>query len=99
MSSAFDKAKLFAKNVSKISDLNESGTTLSVFPSKTDVMLYHIFVTPKMIKKIIRNFHFSKASGPDGVAVVVVRNCGPERSCILAEVFNLFLEKSCFPDG
>ena len=40
-----------------------------------------------MIKKVIKNFDSSKASGPDCVPVVVLKNCEPELSCILAELF------------
>ena len=41
---------------------------------------------------------FSKASGPDCIPVVVLKNCEPEVSYILAELFNKCLKESCFPD-
>ena len=37
--SASDKAKLFAENSSKNSDLDDSGISLSVFPSRTNLKL------------------------------------------------------------
>ena len=40
----------------------------------------------------------SKASGPDCILVVVLKNCEPELSYILAEPFNKCLKESCFPD-
>ena len=40
----------------------------------------------------------SKASGPDCIAVVVLKSCEPELSYILAELFNKCLKESCFPD-
>ena len=40
----------------------------------------------------------SKASGPDSIPVVVLKNCEPELSYILAELFNKYLKKSSFPD-
>ena len=49
-STASDKAKLFAKNVFKNSSLDDSGISLSVFPSRTNLKL-HIPVTPKTVKK------------------------------------------------
>ena len=97
-SSASDKAKLFAKNFSKISSLDDSGIFLPVFPSKTNQKLHNIFVTPKMVKKVITNLDLSKASGPDCIPVVVLKSCEPELSCILAELFNNCLKESCFPD-
>ena len=51
-----------------------------------------------MVKKIIMNLDLSKASGPDCVPVVVLKNCELELSYILAELFNKCLKESCFPD-
>ena len=41
-----------------------------------------------MVKKIIMNLDLSKASGLDCIPVVVLKNCEPELSYILAELFN-----------
>ena len=43
------------------------------------------------------NLDLSKASGPDRIPVVVLKNCEPELSYILAELFNKCLKESCFP--
>ena len=51
-----------------------------------------------MVKKVIINLDLSKASGPDCIPVVVLKNCEPELSYILAELFNICLKESCFPD-
>ena len=50
-----------------------------------------------MVKKAIMNLDLSKASGPDCIPVVVLKNCEPELSYILAELFNRCLKESCFP--
>ena len=57
-----------------------------------------MLITPKMVKKVITNLDSSKASGPDYIPVVVLKNCEPELSYILAELFNKCLKESCFPD-
>ena len=44
------------------------------------------------------NLDLSKASGPDCIPVVVLKNCELELSYILAELFNKCLNESCFPD-
>ena len=80
LSSASDKAKLFAKNFSKNSNLDDSGISLPVFPSRTNLKLHNISITPKMVKKVIMNLDSSKASGPDSIPVVVLKNCEPEFS-------------------
>ena len=83
LSSASDKAKVFAKNLSKNSNLDDLGISLPVFPSRTNLRL-HIFITPKMVKKVIANLDSSKASGPDCIPVVVLKNCEPDLSYIPA---------------
>ena len=98
LSSASDKAKLFARNFSKNSNLDDSGISLPVFPSRTNLKLHNIFVTPKMVNKVITNLDSSKVSGPDCIPVVVLKNSEPELSYIPAELFNMCLKESCFPD-
>ena len=98
LSSASDKAKLFAENFSLNSNLDDSGVSLPVFPSRTNLKLHNISVTPKMVRKVVINLDLSKASGPDCIPVVVLKNCEPELSYILAELFNKCLKESCFPD-
>ena len=44
------------------------------------------------------NLDLSKASGPDCIPVVVLKNCELEHSYILAELFNKCLKDSCFTD-
>ena len=51
-----------------------------------------------MVEKIIRNLDLSKASGPDCIPVVILKQCEPEFSYILAELFNKCLRESCFSD-
>ena len=98
LSSASDKAKLFPKNFSKNSNLDDSGISLPVFHPRTNLTLRDISVTPKMVKKIITNLDSSKASGPDYIPLVVLEYCEPELSYIVAELFNMCLKDSCFPD-
>ena len=66
---ASDKAKLLAENFSYNSNHDNSGISLPVFPSRTNLKLYNISATPKMIKKVIMNLDFSKESGPDCIPV------------------------------
>ena len=80
------------------SNLDDSGISLPAFPSRTDLKLHNISVTPKMVKKVVMNLHFSKASGPDCIPVVVLKNYYLELSYISAELFNKCLMESCFPD-
>ena len=94
LSSASDKAKLCAENFSKNSNLDDSGISLPVFPSETNLKLHNISVATKMTKKVIMNFDLLKASGPDCIPVGVLKNCDSELSYILAELFSKCLKKS-----
>ena len=98
LSSASDKAKLFAEDFSLNSNLDDSDVSLPVFPSRTNLKLRNVSVTPKMVRKVVMNLDLSKASGPDCTPVVVLKNCELELSYILAELINKCLKESCFPD-
>ena len=60
--------------------------------------MHNIPVTPKLVKKVIINLYSSKVSGPECILPMVLRNCEPKLSYILAELFNRCLKESCFPD-
>ena len=98
LSSASDKAKLSAENFSENCNLDDSGISLPVFASRTNLKQHNISVTPKMIKKVIKNLDLSKASGPDCIPMVVLKNNEPKCSYILAELFAKCVKESCFPD-
>ena len=66
LSSASDKAKLFATNYSRNSYLYDSG--ISCFPSRTNLTLNNIPVTPKLVKKVC-------AFVRDCILVEVLKNC------------------------
>ena len=87
-----------AKNFSKNSNLDDSGISILVFPSRTNLRVHNISVTLKMVKKVIANRDSFKMSGPDCIPVVVLKNCEPELSYILVKLFSMGLKESCFPD-
>ena len=72
--SASDKVKLFAENFSKNSNLDDSGISLPLFPSRTNLKLHNISVTLKMVEKVITNLDLSKTSGHDCIPVVALKN-------------------------
>ena len=63
--SASDKAKLFAKNFSKDSNPHESGISLPVFPSTTNMKVHNVSLSLMIVKKVITNFNLAKASSLD----------------------------------
>ena len=79
LSAASDEEKLFTKNFSRNSNLDDSGISSPVFRCGTNLKL-HISVTPTMVEMVITNLDLSKASGPDWIPVVVIKNFEPERT-------------------
>ena len=51
-----------------------------------------------MVKLVVINLDLSKASSPNCILIVIPKNCGPELSYILTELFTKCLKKPCFPD-
>ena len=67
------------------------------FPSRTNLKLHNISVTPrKLVKKFITNLDSLKTSSPDFISVVVLKNGELELSYILAELFNYMSEGMFF---
>ena len=97
LSSSSDKAKLFAKNFFKNSNVDDSDISISIFPSRTNLKLRNIHENPKLVKKVITSLDLSKASGSDYIPLVVLEKCDPELSYILAKLFDMYLKESCFP--
>ena len=74
LSSASDKAKLFAEHFSMNSNLDDSGISLPVFPSRTNLKLHNISVTPKMVRKVIMNLDLSNGLYSSGGSEKLSRN-------------------------
>ena len=55
-------------------------------------------VTPKLIQKVTADLDFLKTSDTDCIPAVVLKNFESELSHILAELFNMYLNESCFSD-
>ena len=68
-------------------------------PSTNNLKLHNISIAPKIVKKVIMNLDSIKASGPDCTPVIVLKNYEPELSYILAELSNMCLKESCFPES
>ena len=96
LSSASDEAELFAKNFCKNPNLDDSGISLLVFPSRTNLKLHNISITSKMVKKVITNLDSSKV--PNCIPAVILKYCEPELSYIQVELFNIYLKDSFFAD-
>ena len=78
--STSDKAILFAESFSKNSNLDYSGMSFPTFPSRVNLKLHNILVTPKLVKNIITYLRYLKETGPYCIPVVFLKSCKPELS-------------------
>ena len=91
-----DKAIMFAENFPKISNLDDSGISLPVFSSRTNLKWHNISLTLKLVQKVTTSLALLKVSGPDFIPVVILKNCKPELLYMLAELFNMSLMEFFF---
>ena len=94
--SASDKANLFAENFSKNSN-DDWGFSLPAFPSRFNVNLHNICITPRLVRKFITILRSSVVCGLDCISTVVLKNSESEFSYVLAELFNMCLKESSDP--
>ena len=93
------KQNRFLKTFLETLNLDDSGISLLVLPSRTNLKLHNISIAPRLVKKVITNLDLWSASGADWIQVVVLKNCEPNLSYVLATLFNMCLKESCFPDS
>ena len=97
LSSAPDKAELFAKIFATNSNIKDDGVPLPDFDTRTDIDLTSLDFSVKTISSIISNLDPTKATGPDGIPVVLLQKCSPELSPVLAKLFRKCFAESWFP--
>ena len=69
-----------------------------VSASRFNVKLHKFTITPKLVKKVKTSLHSAKASGPECIAAMALKNFVPEHLYILAELFNMCLRENCCLD-
>ena len=96
LSSPSDKAKLFAKNWSKKSNLQDAGISMCVFHSRTNLRMCNIMQLSRWLK-----WSKQTLTHPRYLVLIVFQwsfeRTEPELLYIPAELVNMCLKKSCFP--
>ena len=65
---------------------------------KAQFLIKTFLTTLILVKNVIHNLDLLKASGPDCILVVVLKNCEPQLSYVLDDLFNMCLQGFVFPD-
>ena len=79
--------------------VNDNGSILPNFISKTVASLSHVSVTRSQIVNIINNFNSNKVHGCDGISVVMLKLCAVEVAIPLQIIFNDCINSSLFSDS
>ena len=72
--------------------------TLPGFNYVTDTRLNHIEISEEEINKVLLCLNVNKASGPDGVCNIILKNIAKKISKPLSLIFNKSLCTGVFPD-
>ena len=54
--------------------VDDSGISLPILTSKTNLKLHNTSLTPKLVEKVITNLLLSKVCAPDFIPLVVLKN-------------------------
>ena len=77
--------------------LDDSGHPFPYFPHMTNTYLDNFDISSKKFAAVIAQLDPSKATGPDGIPVVVLQKCSPELSPVLSKLYPKCVSESCFP--
>ncbi|XP_063829236.1 uncharacterized protein LOC135078639 [Ostrinia nubilalis] len=94
--SAEEKANLFATLFADNSRLDVAGKTPPSLPPASSTMR-EVRIRQREVLNVLRSLDVNKASGPDGIPAIVLRNCAPELSPILTRLYRLSLETGLVP--
>lgn len=95
--SSADKAELLCLEFAKNSSLNDENKSPLPIPMRTSSTLSNVSITVRQVRKIMRFLDASKASGPDGIPVIVLKECAPELAPVFTKLFRKCLAVGEFP--
>ena len=87
----------FSKVKSYITHLLNSPEVLPSPSDKAQFLIKTFQKTLILVKNVMDNLHLLKASGPNCILVVVLKNCEPQISYVLDDLFNMCVQKFVFP--
>ena len=92
-----DKASIFGNLFASYGNLDDGGAPLPEFSKRTNTVLPKVKATVSDVLSHIKDLAVSKATGPDEITVIVLKNTASEIAPILLKLFNRCLSEKCFP--
>ena len=99
ISSSLDKAKVFGSIFASNSSRDDFNYPLPDIPSRTDCLVSDFRISVREVSRQVHDLESTKATGPDQVPVVVLKNFSPEISPILEKLFNRCVKEKCVPSS
>ena len=96
---AEEKAECFASFFSDKSTIPEAENSKAIphLPKRTTAKCKKVIFWPKQVRKQLQKLDVNKASGPDGIPALVLRNAAAELASPLARLFQLCFNKEYMP--
>ena len=96
---AEEKAECFASFFSDRSTIPEAEDSGAIprLPQRTTAKCKKVIFWPKQVRKQLQKLDVNKASGPDGIPALVLRNAAAELASPLARLFRLCFDGECVP--
>ncbi len=93
-----DKANLFNKFFVSQSDLDESSANLPCEPPSPDCVINQLVLQPENVYKILSCLDPAKATGPDGIGNLILKEAAVAIAQPLSHLFNFCVSMGYFPD-
>ena len=96
---AEEKAECFASFFSDKSTIPKAENSKAIphLPQRTTAKCKKVIFWPKQVRKQLQKLDVKKASGPDGIPALVLRNAAAELASPLARLFQLCFNKEYMP--
>ncbi len=91
------KAEIFNKFYASVSTINNPESQIPLNNIPTGPLLESIHFVQNDIYEALCKLDTTKATGPDGIGNVLLKNCAPSISNVLTKIFNLSLALGEFP--
>ena len=92
------KADIFNEYFANECTINDNGSVLPSFVSKTTALLTHVSVTREQIISITNHLSPNKAHGYDGISISMLKLCAAEIATPLLIIFQDCINSGTFPD-
>ena len=93
------KADIFNQFYAGVSTINDPDSPIPTNNIATGPLLDSISISQHQVYELLSKLDTSKATGPDNIGNMLLKNCAPSISKVLTKIFNLSLALGEFPNS